>query len=1149
MPLSAELTNKINSKYTPNTRGFFGPATIKQTSPTPTKYIGPKQNPIQSAVAKASAVGGQTVNMASSISSKIGQFAVNRTKDALNSGKLAVNTLADIQKQRYTNAIVSRANQVIDAKEKSVVEAYKSGKMSKADYIQAQLDLSKAYQESSKMSRTVSSGPTPVERGIAVADTASNIISLGSLSIGKAVAKGGVKELTNTGVKTVAQDLIKANSSKLEQVMMKVPAMKSLVQRNTESLLKLEAQKLVGESADQFITRNIKQATVGLFIKQPLVYQMNVGGAQDIYNEMMKGNYESAVKQSAWMATQMISGGPLGGVLKLGSKFTGKVGQLAHGTGSFIDEMSKNIGDKKGSQIADYLGSLKTTNPKEFTKAERVFRVIQETNLHMADGDAKMAAERALQHWSDAGIDLATVTPKKTVELLTNWVDAHQLKNNLIRTNKLRGIDPKDVDNYQVVRWDVDAKNALASQVERGGTTPQEALDVVNTWKMVPGNNAGQNYLLIQKLESLIVDASKNGKTTKEIAEGIRDISAVSVMPKGIQDKYKKMFAKLGFAIAQPFKDGTGKKVTPSVDYKDTRKLITAVQTADKEVFDIGTPPQAQLQYLSNVLSQSGLSPEATKEVAYRKLSEAVVSKLNELDVAKNLGFKTGIGDDTISGGKVIITKLAQWLDNKKPNKVLNLAVANRAPGPATTDLRQMTKADISEALGITRDQAGKVSSAIIDGYTKVPLEYRGLGDAVVDQLYKINPLHKYYSRIQSAFRYTYNPFFRIQERTETKMLTHAQAGNLIWNKSKEELNIGAKLLDESGIFRTGLSGEAAQDLVLGRVTANITQAQKRDLAGLAMSMAKSKGMTLDEMLLNSKDEVADALRVIVQYPNKGVLNSSLARTMNIAFFPIRYNLKVTKLAAEILSKEPPTVQLAVLNSLFNMKDWLKSDEGIKWQSQHTDALQVLQWLTPVNSIAYGMKVLTGSVDSIGDLGSLGGLPLGVITQILDSEGLINLNTPYVNPKTGDVMPKYIPQTTKAMAATAIQDLIGSMFTYPGRILGLPGKQQSINGAVQQFTDVNGRDFDKRLQTDRLTPLQQQWVKVLKGDTSPEAVDKLYNSPAQDKFNWYTIPPLDLPVKPLVTPQPKMEQRTGLPSKASTKKSKQKKIAQPIPQR
>ena len=56
---------------------------------------------------------------------------------------------------------------------------------------------------------------------------------------------------------------------------------------------------------------------------------------------------------------------------------------------------------------------------------------------------------------------------------------------------------------------------------------------------------------------------------------------------------------------------------------------------------------------------------------------------------------------------------------------------------------------------------------------------------------------------------------------------------------------------------------------------------------------------------------------------------------------------------------------------------------------------------------------MTGSVDSISDMGQLGGLPFGIISQMLDSQGIINLNTPYVDPKTGSVFPKTYPSRYK----------------------------------------------------------------------------------------------------------------------------------------
>jgi hypothetical protein len=226
---------------------------------------------------------------------------------------------------------------------------------------------------------------------------------------------------------------------------------------------------------------------------------------------------------------------------------------------------------------------------------------------------------------------------------------------------------------------------------------------------------------------------------------------------------------------------------------------------------------------------------------------------------------------------------------------------------------------------------------------------------------------------------------------------------------------------------------------------------------------------------------------------------------------------------------------------MFQMRSWLKSDEGIAWQSKHADAIQLFNWITPVNSIEYTLNLLGHKPDSMSDVGQLGGLPLGIITQMLDGQGIINLNKPYVDPKTGDVFPKYVPETTKARAATALTDLLNSMFTYPGRTLGLPGKNATIRNVVRSFIDTNGTDFTKQLDMDNLTPLQKNFVRVLQGDTSKEALDALYNSPAPGQFNGPTLPPISLPFKqpPAITP------RRGLASKASGGK-KAKKVAIPL---
>ena len=1135
MATLSELRAKASSEGT--LRGFRGTTNrnLGGTATPDSSKVTPRPGFVEKFVQKAGDVSEQTLNIAASVAKASGKYVVNSAKDIAGAAEgtfYALNPQIARERQR----IVSTAQKSLDSKSEQITQAYRSGRLDKDNYTKSLQELSKGYDSLSKESTENARRADPKKLTGDMAESAINTLSLGGLTLIKTAAKPGVAKGLDK--------LFGKAAETIEKAVMKVPSVAPLVERNAVSIARRDAQRLAGETFGQQLKRDGKNIAIGLLIKRPVFYQTNIGGAQDIYSSIIEGKHGDAATTSAWMATQMLNGGPLGAAAKGFKWLSNKTGKLAYGTGSYIDELGKRSGTGMPNQFADYLQSL-SKDSGDFKKAERVLRIAQETNLQMAGNNAKEAAERTLQHWTEAGIDLAEVTPKKAVDLLENWAISNNNLRVLGEQGKLGNYVKENLDRHVVGRWDVDAKNALANQFETAPQDIQAITDIYNRWHGAVGNAAANNQLLNRQIEKIINDSFKSGGNVgQKVAQGIRNISAVSVMPKGIPKKYKEEFAKLGFVIIQPFNAGT-KKITPNIAVEDTRKLVTAAVKGDTDIFTAGTAPLPPVAAIARTLDGLGLSPQATTKLAQAQLSQQVAGNLAKTEAARAIGLTQGNLDE---GGKAVLSKLQSYVDEKQPNKVLNYGlVAGNAPGPAITDIRQMLVPEIKEALGVSREVAKEVQKAIVKGYLDTPLEYRGLGDKIVDTLYGVNPLQKYYSRIQSAMRYTYNPFFRFQEKVETSLLAKAQARTILWNKSKQELDDGAKILDNSGLFSTGLSGEAAQDLTLGRITANLTQAQKRNIAGLAYKMAEAKGTTIDDMVRNYGDEVGDALRVIVQYPNKGVLNSALARTLNIAFFPMRYNAKVTKLAADIISREPPSVQLAMINSIFDFKGWLKSEEGIRWQRDNADAMQVFSWATPIGSINYWAKVFSGDARA-GDFGSIGGLPLGILTQMLDSQGIINLNSPYVNPKTGDVLPKYIPESAKARASAATTDLLGSLFTYPGRILGLPGKAQSLNKLSQELTGAQGIDFNKVEQDDRLTDLQRNMIRVLKGDTSDEAIDALYRSPAPGQYNGYTLPPLTLPVGGTQA-STQVARREGLPSKASQKKTKVKKIAQPIPAR
>lgn len=1093
----------------------------------------------------AANVAKQAGNLTSKVLYETGKFVVNTPRYVYEGVKTPLTKVANAVTGEYDRELdsINRHRDQLDSSVELASRQYKSGKMSKENYSRVLRETSQAYQELSNRSKAIEDENNKALHDVPLefANLAATVLTAGRLQVAKGAAASVVRGATTAAVPTatrnkVFQTLVQQEASKIEKAIIKVPAVKDLVYRNMAYFGKRDAQQLAGETASQWLGRNSKEVAINFLLKRPIVYEMNIKGGQEVYDKIIEGDYGNAAKQSAWMATQMLSGGPLGAATRGFSWLRKSSGKAAYGESAFIDELGKASGTREARQYVDYLSDLKKTDPEKFKEAEKVLRIVAAANLHMTDGDARAAAARVLDHWDQYGIDLTTVSPEKAVGLLKNWADSHQLLTAGIKA----GVVP---EGAVVARWDVAARKALASNLEAAGDDFQALTDIYRSWALAPGNAAAQNSILTERIEQVINDAFRaGGGGAKKVAEEIRNMNAASIIPGSIPKELKNALSKMGFVVAVPSK--VAGKTTPNVDYNDTKKLITAVQHGDSEIFDIATEPQPTLNFFARALERLGVSPTESNATANRVLSQQVVADLTEVSKKLGLGIDNGPNSDSIAAGQVILSKLQRGIESMQPSRFGNIFVGNRAVGSAAHDIRQLRIGEIERFTGFNKEQSKAIYNAIVDAYTKVPMEYRGLGNKIVDNLYKI-PGNKHYSRIQGALRYTYNPFFKAQERTETFLLSRAQARTGLWavnGMTRQDLTDGAKLLDESGIFKTGLSGEAAQDLILGRITANITQAQKRDLAGLATVMARQRNMSLQEMLQRHPQDVEDALRVVVQYPNKGVLNSSLARTMNIAFFPSRYNAKVTLLAAQILAKEPPTVQLAVLNSLFNMRDWLKSEEGIQWQSDNAEVLGVLNWLTPVGSIKYGLETLTHKPDSIGELGSLGGLPLGVITQMLDSQGIITLNTPYFDKKTGDVLPRYIPESTKARAATAVGDLVNSMFTYPGRTLGLPGKNQQIKKAIDIFIDTNGKDFEKRVDTQRLTPLQQRWIDVIKSNgEDEEAIDALYNAPAEGQFDWYTIPTLDIPVKTPYEGSPAVARRTNLPTKASQKKGKREK--------
>lgn len=1042
---------------------------------------------------------GQTANIAGGVVAAGGKFVAHSAEDIVKSAYGAGKTLVDLNIQPVELLMANRNVDELNQREKKLNDDYRAGNISLDQYNETLKNIRGSREHINDRLKPISQGKTAGERNKEIAETVVNLLTIGRLSSVKAVGKEAAQESINGTLAGAA--------SKIESALLRVPAAKELIERNAAQLATRQAQRLAGESFEQYMVREGKSVAAGLLIKRPLFYQQNIEDGSKIYHSMMHGEYGDALKTAGWMATQMIGGGPIGYFLEAGKKAGVKLRDLSFGRHSLIDTLSSQIGSGSSGQIVRYLNKLKEKAPEEYNKSVEVFRIMQETNLRVANEHVDNAVSNILRTYDQAGVDRNTIHPKDIVEDYKRWHEA-ALTADSLSGQKIEGMTPEQVNNLVVVRWDSVMKRGLANAFENTNDDRQAMAEVLSDFADRTMNGWGNNPNLMKQLTKIINESY----SSKDAANKIRAIETATAIPKNLPKSVRNKLNKLGYGVAVPM---AGVRKTPIVRLEDTRRLITAAIKGDETVFDITKEPQPTLQAIAGALSKSGLSPQAQNEQANKALRQSLAASLSGTEAGSAMGV--GVSGDIDKAGAAVLSQLQRYVENKKPPFLLGKISAGKS---AVTDIRMLRVNEIAEALGVTDKDAKDVQRAILDAYTKVPLELRGLGDRVVDYAFKYNPAQKHYARIQSALRYTYNPFFRAQEQIETAILSKMNADKFLWMQSRKDLDGAVDKLTRTGFFNGNMMSAAADDNVFGRISANMTKFQKRNLAGLALTIADRKGMTLDDMVNKFPEELDDALRVVVQYPNKGVLASSMARTLNLAFFPMRYNAKVTKLAADKLAQMPPSIQLGVIQGFMKMKEWLKSDEGIAWQTQHQDAIQVFKWATPVGSIEQFYKLATGNIQQPADLGLLGGLPFGIISQMLDSQGIIDMNTPYVNPTTGDQIPDYIPQTARARAAVAVNDLIGTMFSFPGRTLGLPGKEATLRKVVNAFIDTNGQDFDKQIDPDKLTPLQKKWVRVLKGDMSEQAVNDLYTSPEEGQFNYYTLPPMEMPMKNMNVPQP-----------------------------
>jgi hypothetical protein len=1022
------------------------------------------------------------VGTAASVVPTVANFAVNSiAKPAYRWTDTVAKTLTGNNASKDLDRIASMRDS-LDSDFNIVLQRYKAGKISNEQYKAALGEINDGYKnlgvENDRIMNQLED-----DKNQFIKDTF--VVATLPLAAGKVVSASALRSsaaLRGMAINTKLMDnpLFGKIVQDIDAIATRTPGLKQLLERNGAKF----AASTKGE-----VQQSVNAALAGVLFKQPFIYQAAIGEVGDIMEELDKQNYNGAAGRIAFTTSLFFAGGVFGMIRKGAEAAKDALHTATYGKADVMAEISGMLKGKNRAAYTEWLDDME--NVGRGTEAIKSLKLLQE-QLLTRFGSATAGAKAIEDYIKTKGLDPSKLDAKTffndELKFTNNWEKVYDLA----KTGIIKNTDGEIIRPNQIAlgTFDQKARNDLVDKLS-SMKTPKERIAYINNLQEGGKTFWAQNDYMFGQITNLI---NKN-KSAADLAKAIKNVDT-QIGLKGIPKLLAAKLKKDGYIAIVPKSN-----VTQFLEEGDTRKLISEYVDKGSEVFDETIAAKPTFAAAAAWMHNAGISTEAAQRVAYESLKHNVVSKLSEMG---NVGrfLPKGQKGNHARAGSIIIDKLQRYAEGKAPNKLLSLGGRTTTTN-AISDIRQLTTSEVKEALAspnfyLTTGEAKQIQKAIQEGYMAMPLELRGLGERLVDYAFRYVPYFHLYNRAQSALRYNYNPFFKTQEIVETSVLSRAQNNSLIWRIPRAQLNSVAKKLDDQKMLSTGFTGEGARDdVTLGRITASLTRSQKRNLAGLTIKMAERQGYNvdnIDDYIRNHYDEIEEGLKTLVQYPSKGWLNSPMAKTLNLAFFPMRYNLKVAGLSAKILSQQPAVTQLAVLNGLYDANKWLKSDEGLIWQSKNSEALRLLQWLTPVGSIQALFSTLNMKPDSISSMGQLGGLPAGLLFQTLDSNGVFNnlpieYSTPYVDPKTGEVYPDKIPTNMKGRAATALTDFINSVFTYPGRTVGLPGKASFIREGVGHVIKTNSSDYEQVVRDEDLTELQRRQSELLKKKSLDEMTD------------------------------------------------------------
>lgn len=792
--------------------------------------------------------------------------------------------------------------------------------------------------------------------------------------------------------------------------------------------------------------KSLPMNIAGKLARNQLLIKPTINDIGMLPGQIASGKYGDAAINAALLASGGLKSGPIGSLRNLatyGFKGADAAGVTGKTLGKWKGINSAFIGsagvfDKVkiagGKSVYSAFETLAKKSPKQAEKVRDTLRVFDDYLVRQW-GSPKVAAKAFQEYIGDK--NLSKMSLKTLTKELDNFRSSDVAIKNTAKKLAKKGLLVDEAGN----KISVEQAAHIGAVRSPGGSTND----------LLAGLSTSTNQ---QQAAEAVANFAKNNPQFVANRQNQRMLEGLVESGKYGDDAVKQ--ARASFTkTKQVFADSKkGKRAIEATGgFVGGMRSGIGFRSAD-EVGDITHGKDGVLAGVGRLFEKAGISPSSSSEGQARFISEKVRKGMD--DALDEAGIKRSANE--------IITKLRKQSDAKW----------------GVFDIRQLRPGEVADALKVDKATAKKILNSYKKAVMKLSTEERGLAGKLTDLNLNYNPLAAPYSRVQNLAKYEKNPFFSIQERIETRLGTAALTGKT--RMPGKDYSKQVQELEKAGFWENaGFGSEGADIGNITNITSKLKKGQKETLAAGIDQLAQKQGKSITEFISDPKNaDLMQDFKSVVQYPDKGFTSSNLSKMMNLVAFPTRYNIKIAQFAVKQLAKQPGLVQQQVLRSIGDYNEFMNSPEGIKFQADNKEVMGLINYFTPMGNIQQVMNLVTGKARKPADFGLIGGLPFGVITQALQGQGLFKTDTAYVDPRTGEVYPDKIPDSLKARAHKLLSDIIGTMYNYPGRIVGAPLSKGDANAMIpNMILGEPGKDEYKSVKSDDISPEDRKRMQVL----------------------------------------------------------------------